>query len=316
MEKIILYDPAVSSLNMGDHIISDAVKKQIEYILKKSFIVDISTHLPVSNYLKRLNDATFKFVCGSNLLKGRMDSRFRQWDINLYNAKKVGPVILVGVGWWQYRNNANLYTKLLYKNVLSTEYIHSVRDSYTENQLKSIGINNVVNTSCPTMWNLTESHCKIIPLSKAENVVSTITDYNRDEIKDKMMIEILLNNYNNVYLWMQGYNDYNYFLDLNINNNRIKIVPPRLEEYDKLFQNDIDYVGTRLHAGIRALQNNKRTIIIAIDNRAIEKQKDFNIQCITRENMALLSELINSEFSTKINIPVENIKKWKEQFIE
>ena len=48
---------------------------------------------------------------------------------------------------------------------------------------------------------------------------------------------------------------------------------------------NIDYVGTRLHAGIRALQHKKRTIIIGIDNRAIEKAKDFNLTVIDRKNI-------------------------------
>jgi len=313
MKKIVLYDPSVSSINMGDHIISNSVKGQLSKLLDNSFVVNISTHLPVSNYLKHIDNIDFKFVCGSNLLRGRMDSRFRQWDINLLNAKKVGPVILVGAGWWQYGDECDLYTKLLYKKVLSQEYIHSVRDSYTERQLKGIGINNVLNTACPTMWNLTKEHCKMIPQEKSNSVVCTITDYNRNIEKDKMMINILCENYKRVFLWLQGYNDYNYYKELDLNNDKIIVIPPKLDEYEKILKLDTDYVGTRLHAGIKALQNCKRTIIIAIDNRATEKQKDFNIKCIYRQDIATLSEVINSSFSTEITIPVENITKWKKQ---
>jgi polysaccharide pyruvyl transferase WcaK-like protein len=314
MKKIVLYDPSVSSLNMGDHIISDGVKNQLHKLLNKSFIVEISTHLPVSNYLNFIDGVDYKFVCGSNLLRGKMNRRFRQWDINILKANMIGPVILIGVGWWQYGDEPNLYTKLLYKKVLSSGFIHSVRDSYTEKQLKRIGINNVINTSCPTMWNLTKEHCKNIPLKKAENVICTITDYNRDVEKDKIMLNILCENYKNVFLWLQGYNDYEYFKELNLKYNKIKLIPPSLKEYDSILNDDIDYIGTRLHAGIRALQKYKRSIIIAIDNRAIEKQKDFNITCISRHDISKLQEKINSTFITEINIPVENINKWKSQF--
>src|SRR4051794_11742838 len=111
MKKVVLYNPSVSSLNIGDHIIFDGAKTQIKPILNGSFIIDISTHLPVSNYLNHIGTVDYKFVCGSNLLRGKMNSSFRQWDINIFNAKKVGPCILVGAGWWQYGDEPNLYTK-------------------------------------------------------------------------------------------------------------------------------------------------------------------------------------------------------------
>lgn len=314
-KKIVIYNPATSSLNMGDHIISDAAYKQLYPFLKESFLVEISTHLPVSNYLKYTKDFDYKFVFGSNLLRGKMNRLFRQWDINIFNSNMVGPSILVGAGWWQYGDDPNKYTKKLYSKVLSSDYIHSVRDSYTEHQLRSIGINNVINTSCPTMWDLTPEHCQEIPQSKSDEVVTTITDYNKDLINDKRLLEILCKAYKKVYLWIQGTEDLTYFNNLEMHNDNIEIVPPNLGSYDRILQKDVDYVGTRLHAGVRALQKKKRTIIIAIDNRAIEKQKDFNLVCVMRENIEDLPQYINGSFSTQIKIPINNIEEWKSQFI-
>lgn len=314
MKKIVLYNPAISSLNMGDHIIFDGAYSQLEELLNEAFIVEISTHLPVSRYLRHTKDFNYKFVCGSNLLRGKMNRFFRQWDINIFNADRVGPCVLVGTGWWQYGDDPNFYTKQLYKKVLSPDMLHSVRDSYTETQLKKMGFNNVINTACPTMWSLTKEHCLEIPNSKSNDVVTTITDYNKDTIRDKKMLEILCDNYENVYLWLQGTQDYNYLRELNLKRDKIKLVPSNLTAYDAILEKDVDYIGTRLHAGIRALQKKKRTIIIAIDNRAKEKQKDFNLKCIDCNELEGLSQVINSSFSTQINIPIENIKKWKSQF--
>ncbi|MGD6991114.1 polysaccharide pyruvyl transferase family protein [Sutcliffiella horikoshii] len=313
-KNIVIYNPALSSLNMGDHIIADGAYSQLQNTLDDAFIVEVSTHLPVSRYLRHTKDMDYKFVFGSNLLRGKMNRRFRQWDINIFNSKNIGPCILVGVGWWQYGDEPNKYTKELYKRVLSKDYIHSVRDSYTENQLKKMGFMNVINTACPTLWSLTKDHCSQIPKSKSEDVVCTITDYNRDIERDKKMFEILCDNYKNVYLWLQGIKDYEYFTEMKINNSKIKLVSPNLESYDSILDRDVDYVGTRLHAGVRALQKKKRTIIIAIDNRATEKQKDFNLMCTPREKIDTLSDLINSNFSSEINIPISNIEKWKKQF--
>jgi hypothetical protein len=315
-KKIVLYNPAISSLNMGDHIIFDGAYKQLESLLDTSFIVEVSTHLPVSRYLRHTKDFNYKFVCGSNLLRGKMNRLFRQWDINIFNADKVGPSVLVGTGWWQYGDEPNYYTKKLYKKVLSSDLIHSVRDSYTESQMRKMGFENVINTGCPTMWSLTKEHCQSIPDVKSEDVVCTITDYNKDVLRDKKMLEILCDNYQNVYLWIQGTKDYEYFKELGFNNSKIKLVPPNLKSYDAILEKNIDFVGTRLHAGIRALQKKKRTIIIAIDNRAIEKQKDFNLKCISRDEIEKLPALINSSFLTEIIIPNENIRKWKCQFLK
>ncbi|WP_423188943.1 polysaccharide pyruvyl transferase family protein [Alkalibacterium sp. f15] len=315
LKKIVLYNPAISSLNMGDHIIFDGAYNQLEYLLNKSFVVEVSTHLPVSRYLRHTKDFDYKFVCGSNLLRGKMNRLFRQWDITIVNARQVGPSILVGAGWWQYGDEPNLYTKELYKKVLTSNYYHSVRDSYTEKQLKKIGITNVLNTACPTMWDLTKEHCSDIPNNKANDVVCTITDYNKDIVRDTKLFQILCENYKNVYFWIQGTKDYEYFQELNITNEKVKIISPNLKSYDLILEKDIDYVGTRLHAGIRALQKKKRTIIIGIDNRAIEKQKDFNLTCIKRNEIEMLDHKINSVFTTDINIPIDNINKWKKQFI-
>lgn len=314
LKKIVLYNPAISSLNMGDHIIFDGAYNQLEELLNQAFIVEVSTHLPVSRYLRHTKDFDYKFVCGSNLLRGKMDRLFRQWDINIFNASQVGPCILVGTGWWQYGDEPNLYTKKLYKKVLSSNYYHSVRDSYTEKQLNKMGFNNVINTACPTMWSLTKEHCRDIPKEKAKEVVCTITDYNQDIERDSKLFQILCDNYENVYLWIQGTKDYEYFQKLNIKNQKVQIISPNMKSYDSVLEKDIDYVGTRLHAGVRALQKKKRTIIIGIDNRAIEKQKDFNLTCINRDEIEALEEKINSIFSTEINIPIDNINKWKSQF--
>ena len=314
MKKIIRYNPSLTTLNMGDFVIYDSIKTQMADLFEGAFNVDVSTHLPVSYIFTRLlTDADYKFVCGTNLLMGKLNGIFRQWDINIFNAKRLGPAILIGAGWWQYNNKPNAYTKKVYKRILSTEYMHSVRDTYTEQMLKSMGFTNVICTACPTMWALTKEHCAEIPRDKAKNVITTLTDYNQDVDKDTRMLEILKENYEKVYLWIQGGDDFEYFESLGVDG--IEIVAPSLEKYDEiLMSGNIDYVGSRLHGGIRALQKKVRTIILGVDNRAKEKQKDFNLKVIAREDVEVLPELINSSFETDINIPIENINKWKSQF--
>lgn len=316
MKKILLFDPSISSMNNGDAIISIAAKKHLSYLLNSSIVVDISTHLPVSiNYMRYFKDVDYRFVLGSNLLKTTVFGLKKQWDISLIKSKFIGPCVLMGVGWWQYNNLPNLYTKYLLNSVLSKKYIHSVRDEYTLNILKNIGIHNVVNTGCPTMWELDSQHCSKINKHKAENVVFTLTDYHKDIELDRVLINKLGKIYNHLYFWPQGYYDMNYLLNLRVQNKKITILDPSIHSLDFILERgNIDYVGTRLHGGIRALQKGIRTLIIAIDNRATEIHEKNNIPILQRSSIKELERVLQNNIETQIIIPEEKILLWKKQF--
>jgi Uncharacterized conserved protein len=317
MKKIKLYSPGISSLNVGDEIIVDSIKKEMNFLFDDSLCIELSTHTPLSRfYMKAIGEVDYSFVCGSNLLMGNMNNLlFRQWDIRPSIYKFINPCILIGVGWWQYNNDMNLYTKLLYKKILSNKYLHSVRDSYTEKKLKDAGIKNVINTGCATMWSLTKEHCSKIPQEKANKVIFTLTDYRPDELNDNILIKILKKNYDEVFYWVQGSGDLDYIKKLKEFDKTIKIISPSLRKYDEVLEKyEIDYIGTRLHGGIRALQKQRRTVIIGVDNRAEEKKKDFNLPVISRNNIEKLDNIINSNIVTDININLENIEKFKNQF--
>ena len=193
--------------------------------------------------------------------------------------------------------------------------IHSVRDNYTLRQFQEMGFKNIMNTSCPTMWKLTKDHCKDIPTTKAPDVVTTLTDYDKNPVADQQMLNILSKKYRKVYLWLQGVNDFNYAHLLNLPSN-LELIYPNLEDYDAILESqDIDYVGTRLHAGIRALQKKRRTIILAVDHRALEKKKDFQLTVLDRNDIHLLEGMIDDNFKTNIQLPLDNIQTWKNQFL-
>lgn len=315
--NIGIFEPAIGTENMGDYIIADSVKRELNDIFPRDFKIFFPSQekLSLISY-KKIYKMKYTFVGGSNLLSSNMNKR-NQWKINLIDSIFINNAILMGVGWWQYQEKPNIYTRFLFNRVFNKDYIHSVRDSFTEKQLNSIGITNVINTACPTTWTLTKEHCKDIPIKKAENVVFTLTDYMEDEETDKKLIEILIKNYKNIYFWIQGSRD-NTYINKIYKGNDIIFIPPTLEDYDKILENttSLDYVGTRLHAGIRALQKRVRTLIIAIDNRAIEKSKDINLKILKRNEIEnKLEDIINGDIMTKIEIPTENIKIWKNQFI-
>ena len=129
------------------------------------------------------------------------------------------------------------------------------------------------------------------------------------------LINILKTNYKHVFIWLQSLADYDYLQRIDLLD-QVEIVMPTLDEYDRVLEEyDIDYIGTRLHGGIRALNHKKRSCILSVDNRANEIAKDTNLPVINREKVeAELEDWIQSEQETMIKLPQENINRWKNQF--
>ena len=317
MKKIFLFEPSIASNNIGDEIIVTSIKNEMEEFFDKSFLVEMATHTPISNrYMYYLGVPDYKFILGSNIIVGSL-IRFihlRQWMLNIFTLHNLKNSIFIGVGAQRENIKIDFFTKICYKFIFNKKFIHSVRDGYTEELLRRNGIHNILNTGCPTMWRFSEEFCSTIPKKKGEDVVFTLTDYKPDVVRDEHIISTLKKNYKNVYFWPQGYKDMEYLNSLkNIEN--ISIVNPNTKSFEKLLsERDIDFVGTRLHGGIRALQLKKRTIIIAIDNRARELYKDFNIPVLLKENIDELEEMISKPLITNIKLPVENIKTFTKQF--
>ncbi|OOQ55580.1 hypothetical protein A0O00_01270 [Proteus mirabilis] len=86
--------------------------------------------------------------------------RYQQFKLSIYDFIKTKNLITLGVGWQYYQDKIDFLAQYFYRNNLSKDYILSVRDDYTMERLNSIGIKNIINTGCPTMWKLTEEHCK------------------------------------------------------------------------------------------------------------------------------------------------------------
>ncbi len=321
MKKIMIFDTSVASLNKGDEIIMQSCKKQLAFLLKDQFTVSMPTHTPMSHFYQNgyrfgvghyFSGYDYKFVCGTNLINANLFVPVPLWNVNLFNCRFVHNVICLGVGMGSNRSKPNFYTKMLYRRILSKEYIHSTRDERTAEFLRSMGFR-AINTGCATTWELTNEHCAEIPQTKAESVIFTLTDYKQDIENDRKMIEVLKKNYKEVYFWVQGFKDLEYLKTL-VDCNGIHIVEPSVAAYEKVLEGRVDFVGTRLHAGIKAMQKKCRTIIIAVDNRAVDMRKDIDLVTLKRSDIDQLETLINKAFITKPNIKSQNMKTWLAQF--
>lgn len=323
MKKILLLDTSIATQNIGDEIINDSIRLNWSELYKENYICKFPTHTPpyawwqqliVPKKIERLYNSDYKFLCGTNALYTNMMRPLPQWNIHLLNADFFRNTILLGVGAGINGKSINAYTRYLYKKVLNKDFIHSTRDEYTKRMLESIGFR-AYNTGCPTMWGLTPEFCENIPVAKSKNVLFTLTGYQPDPENDRKMIEILLKNYETLFFWPQTPTDLDYIASLG--NYKYSIVTPNLLAYDNiLIKNDIDYIGNRLHGGIRALQHARRALIISIDYRADNMASQYSLPVIKRNDIQTkLDDYINSEHNISINgIDWELINAWKGQF--
>lgn len=326
MQNIGIFNTSIGSSNLGDHIIMDSVLKEMSALIYNRQQIHFSSHdAHLYNALKLQKIVKYNLLCGTNCLGSKMWYR-PAWAVNIFTAGFIKPTVTLGVGWGAYQKDPDFYSKKLLKKILLSDGMLSVRDEYTKQKLEKVGFNNVVNTACLTMWGLNSEKCKLIAINnknKASKVVYTLTDYAPDFARDFLSIKILLENYEKVLIWIQGARDWNYFKELvgkefqyfSKVKNRIEVIPPVLSTYDNILtQGDVDYVGTRLHGGIRALQKGVRTIIIGVDNRALEKKKDFNLPVINRKEIEELNNMINIPYNLDIKLPTQDIIKFKEWF--
>ena len=218
------------------------------------------------------------------------------------------------------QNRGNVTADDVAKVVAGWTGIPVTRLTEDESQrLLKLGITNVLNTACPTMWGLTDDKCAQIPTHKAERVVTTLTDYRSSPEQDAQMLTMLQKHYREVYVWLQAVEDYACLrqMDAHVTQN-LHLIQPNLRDYTALLASGgIDYVGTRLHGGIHAMNMGCRSLILAVDNRASEIAKDTNLPVLPRGgNLDVLEERICSAWETQIDLPTTAIRQWKNQFRE
>jgi polysaccharide pyruvyl transferase WcaK-like protein len=312
---IALLDTAAGSTNLGDEIIMDSVRPQIADLFPGAMVLTIASHEPMSRRNRRFaRQSTWTIAGGTSLLSSRMWFR-SSWRVSPIDPLAGLDVTLLGAGWHQYQRAPGPYSRRLLRGVLRRDGLHSVRDEYTRRMLSSIGIDNAVNTGCPTLWGLSPTHCARVPRTKAKAVVATINSYRglKDPAADRRLLQVLKGRYERVFVWIQTHTDYEYARSLH---DGLDYVNPSVAALDALLASDLDldYVGTRLHAGIRALQGGRRSIIVEIDNRAREMGADFGLPTVGRTEFEQLERMIEDGVQLNVRLPQAEIDLWKSQF--
>lgn len=309
---IALFDPSVGSMNLGDEIIREAVVRELSSLMPSQQIIGLPTQDIIGRRSIRISrNADWRIVGGTNLLSSHM-LKYRQWRINLADALRMGTVILCGVGWWQYQERPDRYTSAVLRRVLDRDAIHSVRDEYTRSKLIEIGVPNVVNTGCPTMWDV-DFNALSLKSGKSEGVVFTVTDYHKNVERDRLLLKTLRDFYPTIYFWPQGSGDLEYLTNID-DIADIVVIDPNVPSFDAVLSKNVDFIGTRLHAGIRALQKGVRAIIIETDNRAKEIANTTGLTVIKVEDRSELVNAIGADLKP-ITMNNANIALWRSQFV-
>lgn len=314
---IVTLDPAIGTENTGDLIIAQAVSDVVAEVFPSGFNRSVPTHDRLSpRALELIRESDYALVGGSNILSSTILGD-HQWRIQWSDVRHLGRLVLCGVGWRSYQDGPALSTKMLLRLVLHPTLVHSVRDGYSEMRLRQCGLPNVINTGCPTMWRLTPEHTQQIPTRKANRAVITLTHWRRDIAADRAFVALVLRAYDEVCFWPQMAVDLPYLRSLLPAHDlaAVRIVGPALSVFDALLSEpDVDYLGTRLHGGIRALRHRRRSLVLGVDNRALEIAKDTGLPVVARADGDAIRRWIASDAPTEITLPVANIARWKSQF--
>jgi hypothetical protein len=325
MARICLLDPSITSReglppgNLGDLIIRQAVVREVSELLPRYAWVSVPTQLPLTcDEFELASASDLLIVGGTNLLSSHMQ-QYRQWQISPEDVSRLGQatgrIVLMGVGWWQYQESPDGYTRSLLRSVVSQQLPHSLRDSYTTAKLRGIGLPHVINTGCPTLWQLSPQLLRSIPTSKSDDVLLMLTDYNKNRPIDRQLIDLLFSQYQRVYFWPQGEKDANYLAEFT---KRVIVLDrslPALEQFLNRAE-PIDYIGTRLHGGVKCLERGRRSLILSIDNRATEIAADTGLPVIARNDLESVRAWILGTQKIQLKIDHQAIATWKQELLK
>jgi len=307
MVRVCLLDTSLASLNLGDQIIVDSC---MPFISKNCEIVSVlPTHrLPNSEEYRAANTLgpDVMLFLGTNVLSGNA-FRLKQWPVNRRLRNFIaGRTVMMGVGWWSDQSSEfTSQTLKFYREIAMRGVPWSVRDLATLHKMESIGVEAVF-TGCPTTWNLSNFST---PVAGAK-IVSTLTSYRRNRKVDREWVKSLMSQCE-VFWWPQSVADTSYMVSIGVPRERILSVDVRVLRHVLLNWAE-GYLGTRLHAGILALQLGVPTAVIQVDNRTRELGQDQSIPTVLRDSEEI-AKLLGNPKSGSIFVPETQINSWLEQ---
>jgi polysaccharide pyruvyl transferase WcaK-like protein len=303
-----LLDTSLHSENDGDQIIVSSIQQLFPELLG---LPRIPTHQKLdANDRHRASTLDGLVVTGTNLLSADI-YRLKQWPLDRRSVRSLeGRLIFLGVGWWQYQGRIKRRTVRALRRLTNDTVPIAARDSYTSSRLNEIGVENL-NTGCPTMWNLPT---ELPALGGSSEVVFTLTNYNSKKATDERIVAHLAQRYNRVHIWPQSDQDRLLLDSMSLPKNA-EVSGRGLTHLDEILKGR-DYVGTRLHAGVRAAQLGRPALVLAVDNRAVEIGRDTGFPTVRRDDglEAIDKGFEQASTPTALRLPHDAIETWTNLF--
>ncbi len=183
--------------------------------------------------------------------------------------------------------------------------------------MREAGIDNVVATGCPSIWCLDGFRSEA---PRSGDCLVMLTDYYMDPVDDDAFLRTVRDHFpGTIFFFPQGLGDVAYLRTLPVYASlahRLEILDRSLDNLETLCRtHPLTYVGTRLHGGVMAMSCGVPSVILGVDNRAIEKGRDFQLPVIPRPDTATLKRWLRGEAPfPKIVVPHDLIERWGEQF--
>jgi polysaccharide pyruvyl transferase WcaK-like protein len=313
----------LESTNLGNQIIFESILENIQSLFPGKELVRVSSHVPLEpKHRKLFNNAFLSFIGGTNLLTYRiirfMGMPIRNSDL-VWLFPGVKDLIIFGAGWgYGYGRSISLRTKIFYKKFLHPKFSHSLRDQYSADKLSEEVAIKTCNTCCPSTWSVNIEQTNRTKFSN--KCLFTFTDYATNPSADEKLLGILFSYFDDLIFFPQGAEDEEYIQSLSLykkNKEKVFILPHSYTEFKNyLSTNEITYIGTRLHGGIKCLQHNYESMIIAFDNRTMEIAKDTNLPICPQSDYTVLLDWLEGKkvFNKSVLLPQDTIAKWKNQF--
>ncbi|MDX1973249.1 MAG: polysaccharide pyruvyl transferase family protein [Candidatus Sumerlaeia bacterium] len=320
MSSIFLFDPSIRETpekpnkNLGDLIIFDAIAREFDFLLSGNQVVRYSTQveLPWGAVWKNRR-AACSLICGTNLLSSVLD-KSTPWKLTPFQSRFVQPSCLIGVGWWSDQGEPTPEAVSFFKRVLSKRLVHSVRDEMTASRLRAMGFANVENTSCPTLWGLDGKTEADFAGPNRSTVLTMVSVWRKMPEEDRRLLAMLKKHYARVVVWPQGHKDLEYLAELGVEGvERLEYSMEALEAFIRS-NPEAEYLGYRLHGGIRCMQRGLRTLIIEVDNRAREIGRDTGLPTVERTDFARMQRWMEQGEAFRIRLNRAAIERVKNQF--
>ncbi len=163
--------------NIGDFLIAEKAKQVISRITGETDFLQIDRWLPFDDRLDAVNATKAVMICGGPAYSSEFYPKTLPLVSDLRNIRV--PIIPVGLGLGGIHPDALPSFSFTRESLEAIRYIHStcrvsgVRDRLTQEQLRKSGIENVVVSGCPVLYDFDSFGKPFVPPREIKRIVFT-----------------------------------------------------------------------------------------------------------------------------------------------